>query len=209
MQLIVITDENEITSEARIVNELFAIGLQRLHLRKPRFSTEEYSAYINSIDAQYHSRIVVHGGFELVNELKLGGAHLNSAMRTDKTVWEMINMLPASRISTSFHSWEEITENEFRYHYVFISPVFDSISKKGYNAAIDLGGAFKTKNILTQAGRDCPELVGLGGVGIQNIKVLEEYGFDGAAVLGSMWTSADPVRSFSEMQRITNSRTNC
>ena len=203
MQLIVITPDNEVKDEARIVNSLFADGLQRLHLRKPLFTTGDYRDYINKIDARYHSCIVLHGGFELLTEFELGGMHLNSMVRNDKTVWLKVATLHASQVSTSFHSWEEIRDNEFQYGYVFISPVFDSISKKGYKAAIDLKGAVKTKQELAKGDKYCPAIIGLGGVGKEQIKPLHQFGFDGAAILGAVWLSADPVTTFIEIMQIT------
>ncbi len=86
MQLIVITPDNEVREEIGIVNGLFAQwAAATVHLRKPSFTTADYRNYINELPAKYHSRIVVHGGFELVDEFKLGGIHLNSSMvRDDK-----------------------------------------------------------------------------------------------------------------------------
>jgi thiamine-phosphate pyrophosphorylase len=95
--------------------------------------------------------------------------------------------LPTTDISTSFHSWQEIKENNHPYKYVFISPVFDSISKKDYKAGIDLLGATTVKNELAESGKYCPGIIGLGGVDAQSIKTLHEYGFDGAAMLGAIW----------------------
>jgi thiamine monophosphate synthase len=48
-----------------------------------------------------------------------------------------VDLVDKVAISGSFHSWEEIRANRFPYTYVFISPVYDSISKAGYKAAID------------------------------------------------------------------------
>jgi len=191
MELIVITQEDAISNETDIVSRLFDIGLQRLHLRKPQFTAEECINYINAIKSKYHSRIVIHGCFELFSELGLGGIHLNTAARSDQETRERINHISASFISTSFHSWEEIRDNEFPYRDVFISPVFDSISKKGYKAGIDLAGAIETKRELERRTKYCPKIIGLGGVGVLQIETLRQHGFDGAAMLGAIWTAQD------------------
>ena len=196
MKLIVITPEKEVADELEIAGRLLADGLDFLHIRKPSFAVSDYRNYINAIDSKYHAQLVIHGCFELYNELRLGGIHLNTAARNDQAVWTGIGDVPASCLSSSFHSWQEILESDVRYRYVFISPVFDSISKVGYNAGIDLRGAAELKRQLKMVGKYCPEILGLGGVDADKIKLLADHGFDGAAMLGAVWNSKDPVASF-------------
>ena len=204
MQLIVITREHNGRKETGVVNLLFTNGLQRLHLRKPSFSLNDTRHYIREIDEQYHSRIVLNGCFELMDEFMLGGVHLNSKVRNDRSKMKKVVNVPPHEISTSFHSWQEIKEDLFPYGYVFISPVFDSISKKGYKAGIDLLGANEIKRECVLGNRYCPDIIGLGGVGVEQIVPLKEKGFDGAAVLGGIWTSHDPVAAFKELIAVTS-----
>src|SRR5436190_12973106 len=105
MQIFVITPEHTIKDEIKIVHQLFAIGLQRLHLRKPQFSVQECKNYIAAIDHQFHSRIVIHNSFQLLKEFKLGGIHLNSQLRDDSTIKAQVTALSPASISTSFHAW--------------------------------------------------------------------------------------------------------
>lgn len=205
MHLIVITPDNEVKDEITIINSLFDNGLRQLHLRKPLFTTEQYRNYIDAIDTWYHPRIVLCGSFDLLDEFSLGGAHLNSMVRNDKATVEQLKALPPSCISTSFHSWQEIEDNEFEYGYVFISPVFDSISKNGYNAGIDIKGAIRIKERMEQRNKYCPEIIGLGGVGIMQLSILHRNAFDGAAVLGAIWLSEAPVATFTKMRDVISS----
>ena len=39
-------------------------------------------------------------------------------------------------------------------------------------------------------------IIGLGGINEGNIAWVEECGFDGAAVLGSVWQQDDPIATF-------------
>lgn len=204
MQMMVITPESDVADEQRVVNELFAAGLHRLHVRKPGYTANDLRNYISKIDGHYHKHVVVHSCFELFAKCGLGGVHLNSAVREDHAAWHDLRDIAHGSISTSFHSWQEIKANEVDYGYVFISPVFDSISKPGYTAAIELQGANAIKKYKAEKHQYCPAIIGLGGVGVQEINVLHNYGFDGAAVLGAIWTSPDPVGIFKEM--ITMSR---
>ncbi len=196
MQITVITPENNIKREIELINDLFKNGLERLHLRKPDNSIEENRKYIKAIDSQYHSRVVIKNNFELFNEFNLAGIHLNGPSRRDEEIRKKTDHISPCLISTSYHTWQKIIENDFHFGYVFISPVFDSISKKDYKASIDPYGAMKTKQKLAGQNKYCPRIVGLGGVGINEIKALHEYGFDGAAMLGTLWMSGNPVATF-------------
>lgn len=195
MDLIVITPDNLIRDEAALANRMFENGLQRLHVRKPSFSVEEMESYIQAIDTAFHSRLVLCDHFQLISGHDIAGVHLNSHMRSDTALAATIMHLPASSISTSFHSWQEVLDNGVPYGYVLISPVFDSISKSGYKAAIELTQAVEVKKQLSQTSRPS-RIVGLGGVGHAELEILATHGFDGAAMLGSIWLSEDPVASF-------------
>jgi thiamine-phosphate pyrophosphorylase len=102
-------------------------------------------------------------------------------------------------LSASFHGWEEIRETENQFDYLFISPVFDSISKKGYEACIDLEQAIGVKKQL-----GFTKIVGLGGVAANNLASLEDYGLDGAALLGTIWQSANPEKAFEAVVQALN-----
>ncbi len=202
MQLILLTPDNKIENEIAHINQLFHQGLMRLHLRKYQLSEGETRDYIHQIDSAFHSRIVIHSHFHLFQELGLGGIHLNSYTRNDEKAMELIKDIQPRYISTSFHSWQEIEKNEVDYNYVFISPVFDSISKQGYKAAIDLEEMLRVKNNIASQNRRCSATIGLGGVSADNIKVLQEKGFDGGALLGAVWNTSDPVSAFLKVQSV-------
>ncbi len=201
MRLILLTPDTVVNNEPQTVNSLFANGLERLHVRKPGFSYEEYKTYISDIDTQHHKRIVVCGSFELYSELGLGGVHLNSHMRDDAAVRVQVAHVPIGHISTSFHSWQEVRGNERQYGYVFISPVFDSISKAGYKAAIEVQQCAAVRQEVIAVRGYCPQIIGLGGVGAEQVRVLQANGFDGAALLGSVWAAEDPLAAFVESMR--------
>ena len=204
MDLIVLTPEQDVPDEAKIINDLFRCGLTRLHVRKHGYTIDRYREYINAIALVYHSHMVIHDSFDLFHELKLGGIHLSSHARNDDKVWDCISEIQPSAISTSFHSWLEIEANNFSYNYVFISPVFDSISKQGYQATIDLSEANKVKQEFSQRSKYLPKIIGLGGVGPDQLEELSINGFDGAAMLGAIWLSKNPVNTFINAMNIVN-----
>ena len=205
MKLIVITPEQNVAAECDKVEMLFHNGLQRLHIRKPDYSATHLAQYVESIPTHFHPRIVIHNNFELFDDYHLGGIHLNSRSREESDVWKSIAHIPPALISTSFHSWDEIAGSSFPYGYVFISPVFDSISKSGYKGGIPHDGAAKLKKQLALANAYCPQIIGLGGIDVPEIEILRRNLFDGAAVLGALWNAGSIATKFFELSAAAKS----
>lgn len=201
MKLILITENGQRPNEAAIINELFSKGLECMHVRKYGYTVPELCAFIELIASQFHEKLVICDHFNILAKYNLQGVHLNSHIRNDEKIRKEINKFQPKSISTSFHAWQEFTDANFAYSYAFISPVFDSISKQGYNAAIDLNGANTLKKLYSDTDRTLPEIFGLGGVDKSNIAQLHNHQFDGAAVLGAVWQDPDPVTAFLNIQK--------
>jgi thiamine-phosphate pyrophosphorylase len=185
--------------EPRLLTELLAAGLPRLHLRKPGWPAAQLEALIRALPPQFHGRLVLHAYPHLVRQYRLGGLHLTASQRAAAA--RRPALLPGQTLSTSFHSLAEISGHRRRYDYVFLSPIFDSISKAGYDSAFDLAAV--TAFLQKLAGRVGyrPLVLALGGVDSQNITSVQQAGFAGAAVLGSVWGSAEPVAAFQRLAR--------
>jgi thiamine-phosphate pyrophosphorylase len=115
---------------------------------------------------------------------------------------DRVRKMQPIRMSTSFHSWAEMEADELGYSYVFISPVFDSISKPGYVASVDINAAVPFKKYMRSHEKNCPEIIGLGGVDATGIVAVHKKGFDGAAVLGCIWKATDRVGVFQQLQEV-------
>ena len=163
--------------ETNIVNRLFADGGWRLHLRKPEATKEQLAKWIEEIEPAYRHLIVLHDHHELALEYGLGGIHLNSR-NPDVPDWLDRKRFSLSR---SCHSIEEVETCQKAYDYVFLSPIFDSISKQGYRAAFSPEELAEARNLLSQ------NVYALGGITFENLKEVERLGFHGAALLGGFW----------------------
>ena len=182
--VIVITKPEMFPGEADMVNTLFANGMQRLHLRKPGASEEEMAEWIGRIDLPFRQRIIVHDHHRLLRTMGLGGIHLN-ARNPEAPAWFSAERQKCRSVtlSRSCHSLEEIAQWKGVCDYLFLSPIFDSISKGGYTSAF-------TRETLLQAYHDglfSKPVYALGGVSADNIRSIYDYGFAGAAVIGSLW----------------------
>ena len=182
--VIVITKPEMFPGEADMVNTLFANGMQRLHLRKPGASEQEMAEWIGRIDLPFRQRIIVHDHHRLLKTMGLGGIHLN-ARNPEAPAWFSAERQKRRSVtlSRSCHSLEEIAQWKGVCDYLFLSPIFDSISKGGYTSAF-------TRETLLQAYHDglfSKPVYALGGVSADNIRSIYDYGFAGAAVIGSLW----------------------
>ncbi|WP_419526413.1 thiamine phosphate synthase, partial [Alistipes putredinis] len=100
-------------------------------------------------------------------------------------------------ISRSCHSFGEIASHPTE-DYLFLSPIFDSISKTGYRAGYapdELRKAF-AQGIIN------PRVAALGGIRPEHLPALQEYGFGGAAFLGYIWQGATPEELVRRMREI-------
>ena len=183
-----------IEHEAKYINQLFEAGIDLLHLRKPNSNIEDCERLLQEIPQKWHSQIVVHDHFELCEKYQLHGIHLN---RRNHQIPEGVK----GSISRSCHSLEEIKEifskhkehctqkkNSLQkespiYQYVFLSPIFDSISKQGYTHS------FSNKDLEDAAANGLinSKVIALGGITALYIPQLRAWNFGGAAFLGDVW----------------------
>jgi len=192
--IIVLTSEKPLENEAQQINDLFDAGLELLHIRKPTFSIQGYRVLLDSIQVKYHQRIMIHQFPELTSEYKLRGIHLKEQARLDLEdaldVTIQIYKNKGLAVSSSFHSIKEIEACKTDFEYVFLSPVFESISKKGYK-----GKGFDVNNLDRT-------VIGLGGINKHAIQQTLDLGYRGIGILGAIWQSENPLKSFKEIQKV-------
>ncbi|GAA3565857.1 thiamine phosphate synthase [Snuella lapsa] len=190
--LIVVAPEISVPNEIAVLNRLFKVGLTCYHLRKPELDFEGHCRYISQIDTAYHKRIMVHRFHELTKHFNLKGIHFQEEKRRDLGA-DIDNYIESyngciEATSSSFHTLDALNSCETAFNYHFLSPVFTSISKKEYKG--------KGFNVM-QCNK---KVIGMGGVTQDNLYTLQELGYQGAAVLGSIWNSNVPVDSFKILQ---------
>ena len=193
MKYIGITIETILPHEAELIAALLDNGLDRLHLRKPSASRDEVDALLRTIPPRCYGRIVLHDHFELAEKYRLAGVHLNR--RNPIPPATTSGYQPA--LSRSCHSIAELAHSE-GYTYQFLSPVFDSISKAGYNAAF-------TAEQLKQAGEQGiinERVIALGGITPERMDAVREWHFGGVALLGFLWQNRTPQGVIEQLHRI-------
>ncbi len=196
--LLAITPHDD-TAELPWLTSLFANGLRRLHVRKPGWSRAELADYVQAIAPQYRPRLALHSHYDLVPELGLGGIHLTETARRAPGLPRLLRRLGGSSVSASLHTLADLQQHRRRYNYVTLSPIFNSISKEDYLSSFDLAQVQAVLHKLATRPGYRPQVLALGGIEAANVAHARQLGFAGAAVLGSIWKSPDPVASFREL----------
>lgn len=191
-EIVVITAEEAVREEAATCNALFEAGLSKLHVRKPYDSAVNVKALIQEIDMCFRNRIIVHEHHHMVQEMNLGGYHIKSAGKPPKRTEDR-------HVSQSFHTFNEIRSCEMDLHYGFLSPIFDSLSKPGYSSRFSVESL---KDFFMHQVRF--PLMALGGITSQNIASVKNIGFQGAAILGSIWHSASLLERLDTFNALQN-----
>ncbi|WP_456088226.1 thiamine phosphate synthase [Parabacteroides sp.] len=176
-KLIVITSPRFFQGESTILSHLFDEGMQRLHLRKPDSDANELRKLLDRIPDVHYPKVVLHDCFGLAVEYGLGGVHLNRRNRQAPDGF-------TGAISRSCHSIGELGQFG-QLDYLFLSPIFKSISKEGY------GNGFEPETLrqASDAGIIHDKVIALGGIDLTTLPLLRPFRFGGAAVLGALWGS--------------------
>ena len=181
--------------EAEAVTALLEAGAWRVHVRKPAAGSDSITRLLEHIPAALYSRISLHDHHELAARFGVGGVHLNSRNPSVPDGF-------GGMVSRSCHSIAELSQYSSVCDYMFLSPIFDSISKSGYVSRFSLE-EIRRRIAACSAGTAGPmagmssdgncrsvdwgRVFALGGVCPDNVRLLEDVGFGGAAVLGYIW----------------------
>lgn len=166
---IIVTMPHAVSREAERIVGFLEQGYDFVHVRKPEWSACRVQELIETIPLQWRHRIVLHDYHNLARQLGVGATHLNSRNPI------ATNTLP---YSASCHLLEQLDLYP-QARYLFLSPIYPSISKKGYMPRYtlsQLGDAVRGRKV-----------VALGGVEPQRFAELQQVGFIGAALMGYAW----------------------
>ena len=163
MKLILLTCPEFFVEEDKILTTLFEEGLDILHFRKPNSEPVFCERLLSLMPEQYRSKVVVHDHFYLRDEFGLMGIHLSKR-----------------------HP-EAPVEQKPKSEYVLLRNIFDSISESENKASF-------TPDELRQAAREGiidRNVIAEGGVSLDKIDQVREWGFGGVAIRGDLWNHFD------------------
>ena len=192
---IVITLPEAWPNEARALFALVENGARIIHLRKPGLSESAVCGILNTIHPEILYHITIHYHPHLAGYFGLGGVHGSPE--------SIRGVAGGFRKSASCHDWAEVKSCTGHADYVFLSPIFDSVSKQGYKAAF----AEEQLKILL-ADPDRPPVAALGGITPETAGQARTWGFESAAAIGSVWAvrngRIDVDRTVANYKALTN-----
>ncbi|GAB4457115.1 MAG: thiamine phosphate synthase [Bacteroidia bacterium] len=191
------TPYKSIDKEIDIVVELFANGLNTLHLNKREMSTRRMKEYIKSIPSAFHNRIVIHSHHELAFQFNLKGIHFTREhlKRTFRN-WclfqkeklfrkKFIHTRSYRKLSDAFN------EEKYQFDYFILNNVFNPITKD-----FNIGYHPIRINEIHKTGK---RFVVKGGVNIDTAIKAKENGFYGICLNSFIWKSNEPIKNFIEL----------
>jgi thiamine-phosphate pyrophosphorylase len=192
MQLIVCSTPEILSDEQQLVHELIQSGLQTFHLRKPLFSIDEMRNWLQKMQRSDHHRVVIHSHWSLTKEFQLKGIHIGATVWkklpvTEQQAWWTYAKENQLTISSSVHNQEEINRLPQEMDYVWLSPVFESLSKQAYKSDYNTEQFDAWVKELKE--KKQTKVYALGGITSTHIPELVQRKFDGAVVLGNVWNS--------------------
>lgn len=200
MKIVVISQSRIIENEHKIIQDLFEAGLETFHIRKPRLRTKQLMEFLEKIPSQFHNRIIIHSHHNLASKYDLQGIHYTRLHleATFRNWWreKKLRFIKRNLVRTSSHNKLATLydESDIRFDYVFLSPIFDSITGK-YQSG------FYEDSIKAAVQKTGKKIVARGGIDITRIEKVNELGLHGIALYSCLWNSPQPVEEFIKIIR--------
>lgn len=190
-ELVIITPDVLTPEQLHVIPDLLKAGASYVYLRSD-LNTPDLQKGIEEIHEHgYASKLILPQVFTSVKGNE-GYCHVKERQRRNPEQ----TYLPDASYSTSIHSLADLTTLNAAFQLVFYSPLFQSISKEGYAPKVALSAIQEELQVLKEHLTPLPKIIGLGGIMAENIEQVKQAGFDGAALLGSVWQASDPVAAF-------------
>lgn len=192
MKVIVITHEEFLHGEDELLGKIARTPVFKIHLRKPGANAETLQQFISHCSPELRKKLILHDWYDLVTSFSLGGYYFRAENLHRCKVYS--NHKNSSKcLTTGIHTAEELQDLPDWITYAWISPVFPSISKKGYHKKWD----YQTLTYALQSSKI--PVFALGGIDATRIDQVRSMGFYGVAVKGAIWSASDPLNELNHI----------
>lgn len=192
MKLVVMTKSTYFVEEDKILTLLFEAGLEHLHISK----TDESSLYLERllmlIPTKYHKYITVYQHFDMAKKLSLAGIHLDN-LEVEPPIGYKGQI---GRTCKNSMLLKEMRKNS---DYIILKNVYEDSSdatKTPVLSSMEL-------TELKKQGRLGKHVYAMGGVTLECIPELKNYGFGGVVVGNDFWNKID-LRADTDFKGILN-----
>ena len=184
-------------SEIEIINELFQNKLDALHVNKPAMSKKELTSFINKIDPEYHSKIVLYQHHFLAKKFNCKAIHLkrkklNSFFAKFKHIMLKLS-IPNLRLTTTISPSSLRNSKDLEVEYALVGPIYKKYSEDNVRLLFD---RFKLKKWISNSNI---KSIAFGSIDNSNVDTIENLGFDGLILNSAIWRSHEPIEDFKEM----------
>lgn len=185
--MIVITppERQYVEDVARDIIDVVRSCICKVHLRIPGASETDFRQVLDSLEPAYHQHIVLCDHYALLAEYDVAGVYLPYRRVAE---WRDIPLAPLQTIAVGAHSIQELLELPFTPDYALLSPLFDSISKEGYQGNPALLSCREELLKLPYP------VYALGGITPEQQETVAKAGYAGVAVLGDIWSQPQEQR---------------
>ena len=202
MKLIIMTKATFFVEEDKILTTLFEEGLENLHLYKPNSEPVYSERLLTLLPDDYYKKITVHDHFYLKEEYGLRGIHLDTAE----------SELPygyRGNVSRTCHDISELREAKKKSNYVFLKNIFDSQSNPDDKQSF----SYEELKAAARQGLVDRKVYALGGINLDNIRMMKDLGFGGVVMCGDLWNRfsihhgldfKDLISHFQKLQKAVN-----
>lgn len=188
--LILLTSEESNSAEKEQLIHFLENGLPLLHVRKPGMTEEELKVWLSDFEEECLQKMVLHQHHKLAEAFPVKGIHLKENFRNKKKdLAQYVKQYKSNgfTVSSSFHDPEKVKNEASSFDYVFLGPVFTSVSKNRHE-----GQGFNVKSLPQK-------IVALGGIESDKISKTKELGYAGVAVLGAVWLAENKQQVFTKI----------
>lgn len=181
MKLVIMTKPTFFVEEDKILTTLFEEGMDNLHIHKPNSSPMYSERLLSLLPEDYYRKITVHDHYYLKTEYGLGAIHLDNPE---------VRQLPEGykgKYSSTCNDIANLKEQKRKSEYVFLKGIFDSLSEPESKAMY-------TESQLRAAadqGLIDRHVYAMGGINLENIRYVKEFGFGGIVICGDLWNQFD------------------
>lgn len=196
MKLIVLTSSKNIENEHIILGKMLDMGLESLHVRKPKLSEENLKNYLDQFSKAHRKKIIIHTHHNLMMHFELKGIHVSKRHRNKKLKFLIDKLKFRLRrgsfvMGTSCKSLSSMDEIYPDFDYVMLSPVFTN--PHGHRPSFNLG---TLKRIIPHYPG---KVIARGGATLDSIEKAHELKFAGIAFQRFIWDHPEPVQTFEKI----------